>query len=65
MKVKITFNIICGKYTCAENPGVFCEMLNYDVKGDGSCSLFGKVYDKDGWIQRHKKCIALGKKQKG
>lgn len=59
MKEKITLEIECGVTTCASKPGEFCEFL---ILGMGhrkqTCIIFGQVDDKDGWIQRHKNCMA-------
>jgi hypothetical protein len=54
--------IRCGKKSCAEKPGVFCQFLR--ARADGSqpnCALFGKrVFDKDGdildWLLRCDEC---------
>jgi len=57
MKKKISFYIECGEETCATKEGKFCQFFINTLSQDGKCTLFGKVFDKEGWIQRHKDCI--------
>lgn len=60
MERQIIFDIECGETTCASEPGEFCRFLQYNPFGDdGSCYFFGKVFDKDGWIQRHPECLKM------
>jgi hypothetical protein len=59
---KLTFDITCGKDTCASVPGVFCQFITANVTGfNVMCRLFDKkLHDKDGgvrdWILRCKEC---------
>jgi hypothetical protein len=62
MKLKITLKIECGEKTCASIPGKFCHFLRISLNGKDSCSLFGNVFDKDGWIKRHPDCLKIAKK---
>jgi hypothetical protein len=57
MKYNIEFQIRCGKTTCASKPGKFCAMLNVNMSGSGTCHLFGKVFDRGGWLVRHPGCL--------
>jgi hypothetical protein len=58
------FNIDCGETTCAVRPGYFCSLLRTNMRGEGFCFLFGKLWEKDGWLQRHKSCLALANTDK-
>ena len=59
---KLTFDIECGEKTCASEPGKFCKFLRLGFgQRKQSCVLFGRVDDKDGWIQRHKDCLLEAK----
>ena len=57
MKKKICFEIECGEKTCASEPGKFCRFFNPSLNGKDSCYLFGRVFESDGWIQRHPDCL--------
>jgi len=58
MKTNLIFEIECGEKTCAAEPGKFCYFLNLGFAHRRlSCALFGRVEDKNGWIQRHKGCL--------
>lgn len=57
MKWNIKFQIDCGKKTCASKPGKFCQFLRTSMNGKDTCYLFGRVFDKDGWLQRHPECL--------
>lgn len=59
MKVTLTFEIECGKETCAVSPGKFCRYWMGDAVGAGKCYFFGTLEDKDGWVQRHQKCLEV------
>lgn len=63
MKQYLVFEIECGQITCASEPGKFCKFFNADVRDDGNCLFFGKVFAIDGWVMRHKLCVekAIGK----
>jgi hypothetical protein len=61
MKKKLTFQFDCGPETCASKPGKFCQFLRLSLNGKDSCMFFGRVFDKDGWIQRDKDCILEAK----
>lgn len=58
MNYIIPIKIEFGENTCAKEPGVFCHLLTPSVVQDGACALFGKVFDRDGWIIRHPECMA-------
>jgi hypothetical protein len=62
MKYSIKIDITCGKKTCASKPGKFCHLFRGHIGGKDSCYLFGRVFDKDGWIQRHPDCLKMAKK---
>lgn len=64
MKYDITFEIECGSKTCASKPGEFCRFLVMNVFGKERCFLFGRVFDTDGWIQRHKDCLKMSREKK-
>ena len=64
MKKQITFYIKCGEKTCATREGNFCRFFINTGSRDGKCNLFGRVFDKDGWIQRHKNCIHITEENK-
>jgi hypothetical protein len=49
--------IECGEKTCASKPRKFCHLFKGHLGGRDTCFLFGEVYDKDGWVQRHPNCI--------
>jgi hypothetical protein len=57
MNYTIPIKIECSEKTCASEPGKFCNMLTLNMTGGGTCHLFGRVFDANGWIIRHKKCI--------
>lgn len=59
MEAHLTFQIECGKTTCASSPGNFCRFLLLGLGGSGRCHFFGNVYeDKPGGsLQRHPDCI--------
>lgn len=58
MKQQITFEIECGEKTCASSKGSFCQFFRPSLGRDGSCHLFGPVYDDgSGWVQRHRDCM--------
>jgi len=59
MKATITFEIECGEITCASEPGKFCQFLRAQLNGSCSCYLFGKLWDTDGWVQRHFDCLTI------
>jgi len=59
MKRAIKFEIECGETTCASKPSHFCRFFKGDLRGDGQCSLFGKVFNENGRIQRHQDCIQI------
>jgi hypothetical protein len=70
MKATLKLSIECGETTCASSPGVFCTYLETSRFGTSyHCHLFDTVMgkhstqlgEKDGWIQRHPKCLELGK----
>jgi hypothetical protein len=62
MKATLTFEIECGRATCAVSKGKFCKFFTYDMKGQCSCYLFGRVFpDETGWTQRHEACLKLSK----
>jgi len=61
MKKKLTFTIDCGAKTCASVPGKFCHFIELKINGKNSCYIFGRLDDKDGWIQRHDECLKNGK----
>lgn len=63
MKAIISFEIECGEKTCASAPGTFCKYFLNDMRGDGRCYFFGKVFDVDGWIQRHPDCFMHASKK--
>ena len=57
MKKLIFVEIECGEKTCASEPGRFCQFFISSMNGKDSCFLFGRVFDEDGWIMRHKDCL--------
>jgi hypothetical protein len=61
MKFTVSFVIECGEQTCASEPGKFCHFLKWDLKGTGKCLMFGAIFDKDGWLIRHRDCLRLAK----
>jgi len=61
MKQYIEIVIECGKKTCASKPGRFCKMFSVDIRGGGNCFLFGRLYEEDGWIMRHRLCLQYAK----
>jgi len=63
MEFEITFKINCGKETCGTGSGQFCRFLHLTLNQKDYCHLFGKVYDVNGWIQRHPDCIKEAKKE--
>ena len=60
MQFTISFTIECGETTCASTPGEFCPFLQAEFNGECSCYLFGKLWDKEGWVQRHEECVKIG-----
>ena len=58
VKYILSFEIECGEKTCAAIPGKFCKYFRYDLTGRNSCYFFGELKDKDGWVQRHFKCLS-------
>jgi hypothetical protein len=63
MKARLVFEIVCGKKTCARVPGEFCRFFRPSLNSAGNCYLFGKLFDEDGWVQRHKECLELAKEE--
>lgn len=61
MKYNIRLKIECGKTTCAAVPGKFCRFLRTTMNGKASCHLFGRIFDKDGWLQRHPDCLRMAR----
>lgn len=74
MKQTLEVPISCGSRTCASRPGKFCRWIATQNFGSvyycrlfsgastnfGSTSLrFDSLKEKDGWIQRHPKCLQL------
>lgn len=57
MKFKLVFEIECGEKTCASQKGNFCRFF----RGLNSCYLFGSLFDKNGWVQRHEDCLRMAK----
>jgi hypothetical protein len=63
MKLKLEFEIECGRETCASEPGKFCRFFRGNIFGNDNCFFFGRVYDnQSGWIQRHPECIKLAER---
>ena len=63
MIAKIELTIECGEKTCAVEKGKFCHLFKSHLGGKDWCFLFGRVFDKDGWIQRHPDCLQLAIKE--
>lgn len=61
MIVQLEFEIECGEKTCAVEKGKFCRFFRAHFGGKESCYLFGRVFDENGWIQRHPMCLEIGK----
>jgi len=62
LKKELIFTINCGEKTCASEPGAFFQFFKASLNGlngKNYCYLFGSVFDDDGWIQRHDKCLKL------
>ena len=59
LKAKIEISIECGEKTCAYEKGKFCHLFRGHLGGKDSCYLFGHLYDKDGWVQRHANCLKM------
>lgn len=50
-----------GEHTCAVNPNVFCRWQGVTGFGTRPCCLLFRnepLYDRDGWLQRCKQCVA-------
>jgi len=66
IKFTITRTIVCGKTTCASEPGKFCGYVAARKFGiEPVCTAFDepiRLYDHDGWLQR---CDACLKAEKG
>jgi hypothetical protein len=56
MKYSLDIKIECGDETCAVEPGKFCHLYRGDTFGNTYCYIFGALFDKDGWLQRHPEC---------
>ena len=68
MEKTLSLPIVCGKTTCASEPGKFCPWLRTARFGTlAFCQIFEEreanskyptpLEIKDGWIQRHQKCL--------
>lgn len=65
MKYIIPIEIECGEKTCASEPGQYCHLFADDMRGGGVCYLYGKIsQNKDGWIERHPRCLETAKKDR-
>lgn len=70
MNKMLAIEINCGDTTCAEEPGKFCRYLRVSRFGSAyHCQLFSEfeekrletLQEKDGWLQRHPRCLAAEK----
>ena len=71
----LLIQVNCGEKTCCSEPGKLCPWLRVSKFGTlWCCQIFseyifpmdGKMYpealeEKDGWLQRHPKCLAAEK----
>ena len=72
MEKTLLIQVNCGEKTCYSEPGKPCQWLRVSKFGTlWSCQIYseynfpmdGKMYpdpleEKDGWIQRHPKCLS-------
>jgi len=61
MKARLEFMIECGERSCAYEKGKFCRFFRGSFGYVNYCYIFGRLFDEDGWVQRHPDCIELAK----